>query len=532
MLKSLHQFTQTPITADEAVITIDAGTPTPPFGEVVFVVDGTHIFHGCVTKIDDGGNYATLTCKSMQFLLDYRVIPYNVFHDVDLNTIFSSDIPSTVMGIWFLINSYIPNGDWSYHSTTVSKLLEGGLKSCFGDKALYASTSYPNAGTVDACDGIKTLANAGGIPTSANQYYRDTNDLYIRFGDGSYRENAYIVAALNWCDTRIRKGSIDIGTYKSAADFSLDGQASAVIDDLLQKLGMECEFLPWHDGTIEHVIADEVPGRSSESNPVRTYRDGENNATVTFTDAEVPDVQAAANYGGDVTECPQVISDWSWRGIQLIRGYENQGYPKEDVTRSLQAIIDNNEMACTVSTTDVDYYLRPGDWVGVYREDRGSFVLRIKEKTISNGKMEMVLGKKISSVSTVFGEYLRGEIQDEANLRITTNILNGSGTFVVTAENYALGGLKIYYEESISASTDGTAISPHAFILLKVNGIVIPPGRIRLSSESSSLKIDITDYCTMPGTNTVLRNFDYATGWEQADSAMVNQYLAIQFFAP
>lgn len=527
-----HQYFQMPIKADEMVIRIDGNTIKPPLGEVVYCVEGVHLFHGIITYIDDMDNYTLLTCKSMQYLLDYSVIPYNVYHDVDLNTILASDAPATVMGILFLINGYIPNGKWEYYSATVQKLADAGLKSCFGALPLYASTSYPNAGSIDACDGVVQLTDAGAIPSAANQYYRTNDDLYVRFGDGSYRENAYIVAALNWKDTRIRLGNVAIGAYKCSADFSLDGQASTSLDDFFKKLGQEIEFLPWHDFTLRLQVASEIPGRSSESNPIRDYRDGENNAKVTFTDSETPDVQAAVSYGGDVTQCPQVVSDWSWRGPQLIKGYENRGYTQEEILQILQDLIDNNEVSCKVVTTEVDEYLRPGDWVSAYREDRGYFALRIKEKEISENKMTLTLGKKISTASEIFGEYLRGIIQDEANLRISTNIIDGTGTFTVTEETYALGGLKIYYEESISEATDGTTISQHAFIMIKVNGTVIPPGRIRLNSDSSNLKIDITDYCTLPGTNTIERIFDYATGWVAADAAQVNQYLAIQFFAP
>lgn len=527
ILVSLVQHTQTPINADDMVIRIDADTPSPPFGEIVYVVDGTHIFHGLITKIGDYGNYKTLTCRSMQFLLDYRVVPYNVYHDVDLDTILASDIPSTVMGMWFLINSYIPNGKWTYYNATVRKLVDGGLKSCFSNYPLYASTSYPNAGTVDDCDGVVQLTDAGAVPTADDTYYRTTDDLYIRFGDGSYRENAAIVAALDWCDTRIRFGSIDIGTYKSAADFTLDGQASTIIDDFLKKLGRECEFLPKANGTIEHIIAAEVPGRSSEKSPLRNYVHGKN-ATIEFSNQTIPDVQAAISYGSDISEAPQVVTDWSWRGIQLLKPYSSQGAAKEVVLAELQGIIDNNELSCTVKTNAIDWYIRPGDWVSVYRGDKGYFALRVKEKSIKPGLMTLTLGKKISTASEIFGSYLRAEVDDDEQPRSETILLSGN-TFSVSEENYNLGGLKVYYEESLS-KTEDTDIDPAACLVLEINDVVVPPGRILLS-KASDLKIDITDYCTMPGTNTAVGTLYNGTGWERG-SIYIRQYLAVQFFAP
>ena len=526
VLSKLSKYTQNPIKPDEMTIQTDANTPAQPLGEVIYVVDGTHISHGIITKIDAQENYQILYCKSMQYLLDYRVIPYNVFNDVDLDTILSSDIPSTVMGVFFLINSYIPNGQWAYHSATVSKLLGGGLKSCFGNKALYASTSYPNAGTIDDCDGIHVIADAGAIPTADDQYYRTNDDLYIRFGDGSYRENAYLVTALNWCDTRIRKGSIDIGTHKSAADFSLDGQASAILDDFATKLGRECGFVPWHDGTIRYILDEEIC-RGSEAIPVRTYINGKN-AEIKFSNQTAPDVQAAISYGTDLSEAPQVVTDWSWRGIQLMSPIGSQGRAKEDVLTELQDVIDNNELSCTVETNDVDWYLRPGDWVGTTTMDHGNVSLRVKEITISPGKMVLTLGKKLSTASELFGSYLRPAVNSNEQPRSNTELLSAN-TFVVSSENYALGGLKVYYEESLTKDDD-TDIDPDACMVLKVNDVVIPPGRILLSKQSS-ISIDITDYCTMPGTNTAEGTLYDSTGWTRGRKYIL-QYLAVQFFAP
>ncbi|MCK9569720.1 hypothetical protein M0R72_12325 [Candidatus Pacearchaeota archaeon] len=525
-IESLKQYSQTPIKADEMVVRIAKDTPAPAFEEVVFTVDDSHIFHGLITKIDDLGNSQKLTCKSMQYLLDYRVIPYYVYYNVDLNTIFSSNVPSTAMGLGLLVNGYIPNGKWTYHNATVRKLVDGGLKSCFGSKDLYASTSFPNAGTIDDLDGVIQLTDAGAIPTADDTYYRTVDDLYVLVGDGSYRENATVIVAKDWCDTRIRFHSCDIGTYKSAASFSVSGQASRILDDLAQKLGRECEFLPWDDGTLRYILADEVPGRSSEASPVRSYIDGKN-AKITISDANTPDVHAAVSYSSNICEAPQILTDWG-QGIQLLKCYQNQGYTSDEVLLSLQGILDNNELSCTVVTSEMDYYLRPGDWVGLYRADVGNFSLRVREKQIVPGKMTLTCGKKMASASTVFGAYLRGEINDDKQPRCITTL--GTNTeFEVSSENYALGGLKIYYEEAFS-KTDDTDVDPTAFFTLEINGTVVPPGRI-LMSKAESVKIDITDYSTLPGTSTVLRTMYNSTGWVAGDQ-YVKQYLAVQFFAP
>lgn len=524
-LESWRQYCQTPIKADELVVRIAKDTPAPPLSDVVYVVDGVHVFHGSITRIDDLGNAQKLTCLSKQWLLDWRPMPYYVYYDVNLNTIFSSSIPSTSMGLLFLANGYIPNGLWTYYNTIVRKLSNGGLKSCFRDKALYASTSFPNAGTIDDLDGVVQLTDAGAVPTADDTYYRTTDDLYVLVGDGSYRENAYLVIAKDWCDTRIRLGSIDIGTYKSSACFAVEGVMARVIDDIIQKLGRECEFLPKNNWTLSLNIADEIPGRSGEATPLKTYIDGVNCKIVPASQS--PGIQAAISYGSDISEAPQCVADWK-RSTALIKCYQNQGYQSEEVLSILQGLVTDSQASYTVTTNEVDPFIRPGDWAGLQIPEELDAAFRIREKTIVHGKMTLLCGKKIISASSIFGSYLRGSIPDDAQPMSVTTLVS-QNTFEVTSANYALGELRVFYEESFQKEND-TDIDTGAFMTLDVNGKIVPPGRILLS-KAESVKIDITDYCTMPGTNTVTRGLYNDDGWASSER-YVKQYLAVKFLAP
>jgi hypothetical protein len=91
-----------------------------------------------------------------------------------------------------------------------------------------------------------------------------------------------------------------------------------------------------------------------------------------------------------------------------------------------------------------------------------------------------------------------------------------------------LGAVKIYYKENFNI-TAGTVVDSRAFLTLKVNGAIVGTGRIKLGAPTIS--IDITDYCTIPGTNTVLRKMYLETGWTAATSK-VEQYIPVKFFAP
>lgn len=540
-LDRLSKYPQNPITPDDLYFICDIGTPIAPISEIVFAVRGAHIYHGVVVSKNESGPNLIVRCKSIQWLLDYRYIPEFIYHGSNLNTVLGSGLPTTgasgTVGALFWINSLVPNGKWTAYSSTVAKLVNGGLKSVLGlASSYYATTSYPNAGSVDACDGVALLTNAGAVPTSANTYYRTTDDFYVKFGDGSYQPNAFLVAATNAFDTKIRLGTISIGTYTSASDFSLRGQAAASLDSLFENCGLEVQFIPSNDGYVYMNLAA-ILGRGSETSPVRTYTDGIN-GTILLKSTNDPNYQAAIGYdSSNESGIIRAVTDWDWssRGPQLFSVYDIQGVDKDDAETQLDAIMANNDDSFEVKTNEVDYFLRIGDYVGLVGHDLGDFVLRVQQIDIQNGIMTLTCGKKVFTAAKTFGQFLkRTEISTKQPIQATT-LTDGAGTFTVYTAN--LTGLRVFYEESISVTADDTQAQVGAFVDISIDGKIVPPGRIKLSS-GSSVKVDITDFCLTGGTpvsggysHTVTRNLYMATGWESNES-YIKQYKARSFISP
>ena len=94
------------------------------------------------------------------------------------------------------------------------------------------------------------------------------------------------MAAANRFDTRIRLGTIDIGTKKSNIDFSLAGQASRSLEDFFVKLGKEVQFRPRQDGYVYLDLANQIC-RESASDPVASYTDLENAFVLMGDDKEM-----------------------------------------------------------------------------------------------------------------------------------------------------------------------------------------------------------------------------------------------------
>ncbi len=517
------------ITPDELQFTTDLGTAIAPLAEIVWVHKGSHLFHGFAVKRDDSNGYWKVTCKSAQWALDWRYIPEFIYHDVDLNTVLGSDAPSTTVGALFWINSLILNGKWAAYSATVAMLANA---NAVQGATFYASTSYPNADSaIDGCDGVQLLAAASGIPAAANQYYQDNNALYVRFGDGSYLPNAFYVAAANRFDTRIRLGTVSIGTKKSNIDFSLAGQASRSLEDFFVKLGLEVQFRPRHDGYVYLDLATQI-GRGSESDPIASYVDLEN-AFVLLGDAKEPAVQAIIGLNSDENPQPRTAMALSTRNPQLFKVYSNTGLTLVDMQTMVDSLLDEADMPYTIST-DIDYYLRPGDWIQIENAEIGIKVVRVRKVEIDSVKMVISAGKRLFSPAQAFGSYLKKTISSAAQPIRSTEITDGSGTFTVYAADYAKGGLVVMYKESFSVPSDDTAVATGVFCDVAINGAVVPPGRMKIT-DAAAVSVDITEACEKSAssdkTNTILRKLYQATGWE-ATNGVVEQYLAQAFLDP
>jgi hypothetical protein len=169
----------------------------------------------------------------------------------------------------------------------------------------------------------------------------------------------------------------------------------------------------------------------------------------------------------------------------------------------------------------------------VIHADLGSFVLQIQKYKIQNGVMTLTCGKKTFEASELFGSLLRRTVDKERTPLKTTAITTGSGSFVVTKAN-ATNAWRCYYTESFSPPSDGSDTPLAGFAVVKVNGKVIPPGRIIISA-GSEVDIDITDFCTksttVDKTNAFVRTLYLADGWT-TDGSIITQYNAKVLLAP
>lgn len=535
---SREVYPQVPITPAKLVFECSKFTPVKDYSEIILVSDGQHIFHGDVTKISDKGSVYRCECKSVEWRLSWRYIPNYIFAaGSTMAEIFSSSstpfqsgsVPS--FGLLYMCQSVVPNGQFTAYSATVAKLAGGGINSALRGHTLRVSNNYPDYDTDESGAATLTLASSLASITEM-QYWETSDDLYIMFGDGSFGPNAFLTFADWWMDCKIRSAVTD--TRTSTKDLVLHGQAKKQLDDLIEGLGEECQFLPYPDGYVYFSLATEI-SRGSATEPIETFIDGMN-CKISVSAATAPAIQAAIGVLDDVG-ATAASCDWDSKEIQLMKVIEGKGEGKPAVEARLDSEIANNQPSIVVEVPRREFFLRVGDWVKINSEATGIRALRITQISNDAETTKLEVGRMPFNLSAAFGDLTRPEIDTDLDLISITRMSGGSattrtGSFVVDHDDIVAGGWRCYYKEDFEQASDGSAVSTTAFIDVTIESKKVPPGRIKLTS--SSLEVDITDYCTtsttLDKTNTFSRTIYNSTGWTPStDYPAIEQYKGRSF---
>ncbi len=164
-------------------------------------------------------------------------------------------------------------------------------------------------------------------------------------------------------------------------------------------------------------------------------------------------------------------------------------------------VIANNDYSFEITSEDVDFCLRVGDHVWVTKEDVCTDYPQRIQKIEYTGyqSMKITTGKQAFTASDAFGQYLKLDIASDAEPVQETEIDGSTVTsFTIKKEN-ARGdnGLVVIHELSFSFDSGDYSAGMDGFVETTLNGVVIPPGRMRISPDSSTIERDITDFCSM-----------------------------------
>jgi hypothetical protein len=245
-----------------------------------------------------------------------------------------------------------------------------------------------------------------------------------------------------------------------------------------------------------------------------------------------PAYQAAISTPSEASDAPQAVTSWKPNRIQLWKLYNTEA-PTADVMRErLQDLMDQNAASLKI-TAPTDYHMRIGDWIWATHSTFGLFKVRIQSLKKTPSQMTIQAGKRLFTASDIFGQYLRAEIPDDADVLSETTIADPTdGEFTIKKEDVD-DALIVYFEASFSVDDDASTLDTGTFCDVLVNGKVIPPGRIVLR-EGGSVKVDITEQCSMSASadtaNAIACNLYRATGWA-CNNAIVSQWKGLKFLA-
>ena len=103
-------------------------------------------------------------------------------------------------------------------------------------------------------------------------------------------------------------------------------------------------------------------------------------------------MQAVIGLNTDENPQPQTETNWSFRDPQLFKIYENNGLTLANMRVIVASVLDDNEDAYEIQTNQIDYHLRIGDWIQIWKKTVGWKSLRVTKITITPGKMVINVG--------------------------------------------------------------------------------------------------------------------------------------------
>lgn len=429
------------------------------------------------------------------------------------------------LGIFFLLNSLPAYGQYESDIIPgIAPIIENRAKfltnhdpttnseTDFDEAPDFASHYVSGHGTIFYPDMVGSVRRfQKGVSGSLNldEYSIIGNDLQLPHYSGAYMplfDHAF--------DTHIRPGTNDLGDKILSVPY-LFGQKNFAdsISDFLVSLGQEPRFrICLQDGNVYMDLATEICKQTN-----KIYRDIIDNCEVTKTISDDP----IPNCVFGCQKVPRLSVNWNQSKCWITKIDTNSTRDGEDLQEwlDLQMPIENAAYSVKIYNSE-EWFLETGDKISVQAEDEQVLTeVRVREISISGGNTNLKCGVKIANLDEKFGEWRlkKGSLDTDNLVRKVSFEANGTTctkSFVVYAADYVDGGWKCRVSISWEVHVDEgyTAVYPLiSFAQLKLNGRIVPPGRIMNTNSkpsSGSITIDITGMCNTSEssniTNTII----------------------------
>lgn len=419
----------------------------------------------------------------------------------------------TNLGLFFVLNSLMAYGRGTTRLEGVATLARNRMKFLTNHDPstvpynLYSidwgNRYYADRGSICTTDDVGSVRRfrKGDAPQNlaVDEYLEDGEDLLIGVNEGAYLalfDHAY--------ETFLRPGTNDLSTKFLAVPYTFDKSFETAFSDFFTRLGQEIRFRNEWDGYVYMDAATEF-ARDTGKRFIHNRR----NCTV---------IKAQRNLRPNAVlgmgSIPLVSTDWTPapRGMWLTEVLQVGDRDGQDLQEWLDLKIDDDDPLVTIKTPQQEWLLNEGDLIHAQAEDDALESLRIRKITTQVNGSQITAGKRLTSLSDKFGLW-----QNATGAKDTDHVIQnqeidlggptGSQTFNVLAEEYKKGAWKCKVAVNWSLWTSGADVSvvlPADFfmvLVVKLNGKVIPPGRMMAKDNSGGVVIDITDLCSVSASS-------------------------------
>jgi hypothetical protein len=411
---------------------------------------GKIVFRGFVDEVTEdepqtvtGPGSQSIKAKDLWASLDEVFTQFQEYPALTtLNDMLSSDAPTVgkVIGLLWQLNSALPQGEASYTGANEIYVYAGyGNLSRCGTSAVYVDTTQLVLGS-----SATTLARG--------QYWRDAWNLYVRCQDGR-DPRFWICSVTNYRDTRIRRGTISLGTSSFTVPYRIAGKSNfrEIIERLILGKGLERE-LDHKAGTsavlgLSYLNAKALVGRGSLTAPVSEFKADQ---VVEFHEESTGTAVNAIIGSGPGSGYSQVTvakSNMMSRGHWRERTYSSSVLG-ELLTASLAKIwTDTSDARCWIAQDEDDLSLMPGDYVIVSPPKSQNLVKRAKKVTHkSDGSMTVEINQRI--------------LEPEDYMKAKASLLSDFNSFISsqkTSWSASFGPTNIDDSENVNAEFSGSA---------------------------------------------------------------------------
>ncbi len=359
--------------------------------------NGNIVFRGYLDEIDPSeGGTIRLTYYDLRRSLEEvfaQIMEYPA--GTTVNQMLSSDAPAPGVkpGLLWLLNSCVAQGDFIQYSGEIYMLEGAGSSNArCGSGAVYQESTALTLGT-------------GPDSLSRGQYYKTATDLYVRCTDG--RDPKYWVMSIaNFKDSRIRRGTIELGSYTFTVPYRIKKtNFRDLIDPLLTALGLEMRLehrAPVADAAMgySYLHAESIVGKGSSSEPLAFYAESSHPGGALLVKERTTGGSACnsligAGPGSGYSQEVAAKSNYASMGHWKERIYSTS-LLGEMLTSSLEKIWgDQSDSRCWEVKDEDDLTRIPGDWVEVTPERSQPLVKRVKKAVHrSDGTMTLEINQR------------------------------------------------------------------------------------------------------------------------------------------